>query len=147
MERKVSFGVDAFKVRSFSFSDNEETQNIRKDRINFNIGLKVNFVPEHNKFQVFLKIDALHGKQKPVSLGGIETETTFRLSGDLDTNEKGEVTLPDHLIISLISIAYSTTRGALMVKAQSTILADAPLPITDPTSMWNHFKENYQKDK
>lgn len=145
MERKVNFGIGSFKVRSFNFSDIDEK--LRKDRINFNIGLKVNFIPEDSRFQVLLKIDAFHGKQNPIALGGIETETIFRLSGDIDTNEKGEINLPDHLIISLISIAYSTTRGALTVKAQSTILADAPLPITDPISLWNHFKENYQKVK
>ena len=143
MEKKLSFGLDSFKVKSFGFNSTEKP--IRKDRINFDIQLNIKSKKDEKKCVVFLRIEAKHGKQQPISLGVIETETIYNLIGEIPYNNETEtVQLPNELIVTFVSISYSTTRGALLVKAQSTILAHAPLPIIDPVKLWDHFRNQNQ---
>ncbi|OAN62911.1 hypothetical protein A8B79_01405 [Balneola sp. EhC07] len=146
MEKKLSFGLDSFKVKSFRFDSTEKT--IRKDRINFDIQLNIKSKKGERKCTVFFRIEAKHGKQQPISLGVIETETIYNLIGEIPYNEETDsIQLPNDLIVTFVSIGYSTTRGALLVKAQSTILADAPLPIIDPVKLWEHFKNQKSEKK
>ncbi|NGP90200.1 hypothetical protein [Fodinibius halophilus] len=130
----ISFGLESFEVLSYSFEKPEK--NIRKDRIGYNIQFRTGGNPDNNQFWIDIKATGQYGKQDPIVLGEIVTRSVFYLE-DSETlfNEDGTITIPDQVITTLLSISYSTTRGAFATKAEGNILSEAIMPLVDPKQL------------
>lgn len=51
-------------------------------------------------------------------------------------NEDSHFVLPKGLVVTLLSIALSTTRGVLMTKSEGNILSKEILPLVDPREIY-----------
>jgi|SRR5690625_1046314 len=131
----ISFGIQSFEVLSYSYEKPEKK--IRKDRIGYNIQFQTGGNSEKEYFWIDIKATGQYGKQNPLVLGEIVTRSVFYLhDSDSLFNEDGTITLPDQLITTLLSISYSTTRGAFATKAEGNILSEAIMPLIDPKQLF-----------
>ena len=130
----ISFGLESFEVLSYSFEKPEKK--IRKDRIGYNIQFRTGGNPDDNHFWIDIKATGQYGKQDPIVLGEIVTRSVFYLEDSEQLfNEDGTITIPDQVITTLLSISYSTTRGAFATKAEGNILSEAIMPLVDPKQL------------
>lgn len=129
-QSEIQFAIESFDI--LGYSEYKPDSQVRKDRINFNIQHMFSTDNDRQLFKVGFKIQVADGKQKKIELASIETLTVFNLkSDDPDLMDK----IPEHLAVTFLSIAYSTTRGALMAKATGTIAGEVPLPLINPTQI------------
>lgn len=130
----ITFGIQDFEVLSYSYEKPEES--IRKDRIGYNIQFLTGGNADKEQFWIDIKATGQYGKKDPIILGEIVTRSIFQVENIKHLfNEDGSVTLPDKLVTTMLSIAFSTTRGALAIKAEGNILAGAILPLVDPKKL------------
>uniref|UniRef100_Q3APM7 Uncharacterized protein n=1 Tax=Chlorobium chlorochromatii (strain CaD3) TaxID=340177 RepID=Q3APM7_CHLCH len=62
-----------------------------------------------------------------------ETESLFLVEGvERTKDESCSLIIPQVLLITLVSLAISTSRGALLVKGAGSFLEKIPMPIVDP---------------
>jgi len=121
-------------VLSYSFEKPEKK--IRKDRIGYNIQFRTGGNPDNNQFWIEIKAKGQYGKQDPIVLGEIVTRSVFYLEDSEQLfNEDGTITIPDQVITTLLSISYSTTRGAFATKAEGNVLSEAIMPLVDPKQL------------
>jgi hypothetical protein len=134
-ERKaINFRLSGFEVKSYSFQKPEET--IRKDRIGYGIQFMTGGDLDKELFWFDIKATGQYGKKNPIVLGEIVTRSIFLLEGIKNfVNEDGEITMPDHLATTLLSISYSTTRGAMAVKSEGNILSEVIMPLIEPKKL------------
>jgi len=131
----INFGLESFEILKYEFEDPGQEIDLE------NIGYQVRFRPEPNidkgTFSIEFDITGQVGREDPLVLGSIKTLTTYSLSNmDKLINEDGHFVLPKGLAVTLLSIALSTTRGALVVKSEGNILSKAILPLADPKEMY-----------
>lgn len=133
-KNEVQFAIQAFEIRSFSFT--APSAEVRKDRLDYKIQHLFIADPEKPEFGVGFRIKVTAGKKSAEELASIETFTNFSLKG---VSKEQMSALPEHLVITFLSISYSNTRGALSAKAQGTIVGDVPLPLINPTEIVKSF--------
>jgi hypothetical protein len=133
-KKAVSFRLSGFEVKSYSFQKSEEK--IRKDRIGYGIQFMTGSDPDKELFWFDIKATGQYGKKDPLVLGEIVTRSTFLLEDITNfVNEDGKITMPDHLATTLLSISYSTTRGAMAVKSEGNVLSEVIMPLINPKEL------------
>ncbi|MDZ7660392.1 hypothetical protein [Fodinibius sp.] len=131
----INFGLEAFEILKYEYKGSEKDIDLKE--LGFQVQFKHHADIEGSTFSIEFKITAQLGRDKPVELGHIITRTTYSLSNMDDLiNEDGDFILPKGLAITLLSIALSTTRGALVAKSEENILSEAILPLADPKEMY-----------
>lgn len=81
---------------------------------------------------------------EPLKLFGVAVQSDFKLMGFeeiLKKNEKGQVDIPDDLLITLLSVSYSTTRGILADQTSGTDYANYFLPLVNISDFKTMLKE------
>jgi hypothetical protein len=138
-KKAINFRISDFEVLSYSFQKPEEK--IRKDRIEYQVQFVTDGDLENELFSFDIKITGKYGKKDPLILGEIVTRSTFELQGiQKFKDSKGEIIIPDHLATTLLSISYSTTRGAMAVKSEGNILSEVIVPLVDPKKLLESSK-------
>lgn len=133
-KKAISFRINKFEVLSYSFKKPEKK--IRKDRIEYGIQFSTGGNPDEEIFWIDIKATGQHGKQDPLIVGEIITRSIFILEGIKNfIDENDQIKMPDHLATTLLSISYSTTRGAMAVKSEGNILSEAIMPLIDPQKL------------
>ena len=86
------------------------------------------------KAKIFVKVAVLFVRDGDKEIvANNHTVTLFRREGVRNQAEvPGHVTYPDMLLTTLVSLAISTTRGAVLAKGAGSFLEMKPLPIVDP---------------
>jgi hypothetical protein len=135
-KKEIQFSIHQFEIGSFSSTIPKES--VRKDRLTFEIQHSFEVDTDKKLFKVGFKIKVMASRQSPLQLAAIETFTVFKLKGVESENMNR---LPDHLVITFLSIAYSNTRGALAAKAQGTVVGEVPLPLINPTQVIEDLKK------
>mgnify|MGYP005845600779 FL=1 len=135
-KKEIQFSIQAFEIGSFSSTIPKES--VRKDRLDYRIQHQFDVDEEKKLFSVGFHIQVSAGPQSPVELADIETNTVYKLKRIEKENMRK---LPEHLVITLLSIAYSNTRGALAAKAQGTVVGNVPLPLINPTQVIEDMKK------
>ena len=140
-EQQLSFGLQAFQVVDFKL-------NQRRKKVEENsLGYRFQFRPEFNRddkiIEIYFKITAVEGKDAKSSIASIETKTDFFIP-DFDKMRDGDaIDVPDPLMTTLMSIALSTTRGAMAVKTEGHVIQKFLIPLMNPQAMFNEFvKQN-----
>lgn len=138
MEKKVEiqFAIESFEI--IGFSSHTPKTPVRKDRLNFQIQHLFKIEPKLNIFNVGFRIQVTDGKQNKQELANIETITAFKIK-EVESGSLNQI--PEHLVVTFLSIAYSTTRGALAAKSQGTVVGEVPLPLINPTEVIQNFKK------
>jgi len=138
-KKAINFRITNFEVLSYSFQKPE--QKIRKDRVGYRVQFSTNSDLDKHLFWFDIKITGQYGKQDPIILGEIVTRSTFLLEGlKKFENEAGEIAIPDQLATTLVSISYSTTRGAMAIKSEGNILSEVVVPLVDPKQLLESSK-------
>lgn len=138
-KKAINFRISDFEVLSYSFQKPEEK--IRKDRIEYQIQFVTEGDLESELFWFDIEIVGKYGKRDPLVLGKIVTRSTFELQGIQNFKDsKGEIIIPDDLATTLLSISYSTTRGAMAVKSEGNILSEVIVPLVDPKKLLESSK-------
>lgn len=135
-KKEIQFSIHEFEIGSFSSTIPKES--VRKDRLTFEIQHSFEVDADKKLFKVGFKIKVMASRQSALQLAAIETFTVFKLKGVESENMNR---LPDHLVITFLSIAYSNTRGALAAKSQGTVVGDVPLPLINPTQVIEDLKK------
>jgi hypothetical protein len=140
----MRFSIRKLEVKSLILT--EEATNLMYAKpiplIDFNIVPEAKINIENKIFSIFLKISANYKiNDEKRDLGEIITLTEFVIENMEDfINEKdGEknLNIPNIAATTLISIAFSSTRGLLIGRSGGTVLGIAALPIIDPKVFTN----------
>lgn len=112
----------------------------RLDGYNIGIGQSTKLNVGHHRVQIILKISVvgIDNEKKPVGANGIFLmRYQFQVDNleDLTTTQDDMIKVDRLLGITLLSIAYSTTRGLIFDRTQGTFLKSLVLPIIDPASI------------
>lgn len=141
-KKEIQFSIHEFEIGNFSNTVPKES--VRKDRLDYKIQHQFDVDAEKKLFIVGFKIKVTASPQSNVELANIETFTVYKLKG-VENDEMNR--LPDHLVITFLSIAYSNTRGALAAKAQGTVVGEVPLPLINPTQVVEEMKKRANEGK
>ncbi len=141
-KKEIQFSLNTFEIGNFSSTTPEST--VRKDRLDFQIQHQFDVDAEKKLFRVGFRIKVMPGRQSTEELAAIETYTTYKVKG---VDQENMFSLPDHLVVTFLSIAYSNTRGALAAKAQGTIVGEVPLPLISPTRVIEDMKRQAEADE
>lgn len=137
MEKKIAYNIglryEGFRFLRFGFDD----QNICSDEplgVQFAVDINGSGPVQEGKTQIFIKVTVLFICETANKvLANIETVSSFGLEGvPDDIDDEGHVKYPETLLTTLVSLAISTTRGAILAKGAGSFLEKMPLPIVDP---------------
>lgn len=140
-KKEIQFAIEAFEIGNFSSTIPKES--VRKDRLDYRIQHQFGVDEEKKLFKVIFRVKVSASPQSSIELAHIETNTVYKLKG---IKEESMHILPDHLVITLLSIAYSNTRGALTAKTQGTVVGEVPLPLINPTQVIEDMKKKTKSD-
>lgn len=129
----VGIRFDGLKFIRFGFIEKE---GFHDEDLSVQLSVDINdddFVQD-GKANIFVKVSVLFliESEKEV-VANIEVVSLFGLEGIHDDAIKdGHVTYPEALLTTLVSLAISTTRGAVLAKGAGSFLERMPLPIVNP---------------
>ncbi|NTV46931.1 MAG: hypothetical protein HGB11_10530 [Chlorobiales bacterium] len=142
MSQTSNIGVQfvAFQFLRFSFEQPVDLQ--KSELFWFNVGADIR--GESN--QVFVQVNVLVRRENEGGniLASATTESVFTLQG----MDEGPQPITDinqlnsAVVVTLISLAISTTRGALLTKGAGSFLEQVPMPIIDPKSLLQQPKNS-----
>jgi hypothetical protein len=120
------------------------TDNFDINNMKLSIGLNFHFNIDNSG--VAVQMDILNKyilKDEPIVLSNMTIITDFEISGmAIMSNPKdGTAALPDNLLTNLVSIAYSTARGIFFAKTQGSYLNQFFLPLIDPNTILNNYRQ------
>lgn len=129
--KQVDFKIDSFSVKNFSLFKNDK----ECSEVNFLIDLKIHLDPKLKRILLELFIKASNKKNQE-AFASFETETIYEFLDFEIFNDNGEYKIPQELTTTLVSIAYSTSRGALLLTGKGTILEKEILPLINPNDFF-----------
>jgi hypothetical protein len=141
----INFGLDFFEIKKYEY--NKPKQEIDPEKLDYSIQFRNEADVEKGTISFEFKIIGQTGRESSLKLGYIQTLTSYRLSNiDALISNDGDIVLPKRLAISFLSIALSTTRGALVAKSENNIFSKEVLPLVDPKELYeaSHLKEGIE---
>jgi hypothetical protein len=126
--KKISIKFEGFKFLRFSFEQQEDVHPAEK----FDFEIRTNIETYQSGIIVKVLVRVIR-KSIDKQVAFFETASLISIVGiEHLLSEKGVIIYPEGFLITPISLAISTTRGAIMVKGAGTFLGNIPLPIVDP---------------
>jgi len=127
---KIGIKFEGFNFVRFAFEQQHDIN--ESEDFSFEIATNIDFDKSVLIVRVFVIVSR---KSVGKSVAHAETASFFHLEGADQIVEKGDfMKYPDGLLVTAISLAISTTRGAILAKGAGSFLEDIPLPIVDPKS-------------
>lgn len=129
-KNKIGIRFNGFRFLRFGFEQQDDI-NTGED---FDIELGINL--EVDKSAIVVKVlTTFSRKNVDKIVAQIETASLFQIKGIEPSEEQEEPPkYPEGLLVTAISLAISTTRGAIIAKGCGSFLEDFLLPIVDPKS-------------
>ncbi len=131
----INFGLISFEILSYSFE--KPPKDFKQEKI----GYQIQFLPDvdlkEGFFSIEMKVDTKIAEDSDAILGSIHTMTKYGLS-EMESliNNDGNFVLPKNLAVTFLSIALSTTRGALAAKSEGNLLSQFVMPLVNPEEMY-----------
>jgi hypothetical protein len=142
-ELTIQHRIVDLKLNSFKLSvlDKAEQKKVIPNSIvfEFNVGVGINETEKTVKVDLLTKIFA--DKEKTLLVGEMDTSGLFEIVNMKDLIKEHK-TLPHGIIVLLIGVLISTTRGFLLIKSQGTILEGSIIPIVNLDSFNRPGKGN-----
>ncbi len=138
METSAQIGIQysGFRFKSFSF---REPSGVGENE-SFNFETSMAIRTANDRIIIGLMI-LVNRKSDGATYAKAETESLFLAKGlEQAVDRVGNINVPENLLFTVISLAISTSRGALMVKGAGTFLEKMPMPIVDPQSFFQRNK-------
>jgi hypothetical protein len=129
-KNKIGIRFDGFRFLRFGFEQQDDIDT--GEDFNVEIGTNIDV----DKAAIVVKVlTTFTRKNIDKIVAQIETASLFQLKGiEHSEDHEGSEKLPDGLLVTAISLAISTTRGAIIAKGCGSFLEDFLLPIVDPKS-------------
>jgi len=131
---QIGFKYAGFRFLKFAFEEQESVLENEVFDFQISINIESSEVSDDQESQIIVKVIVLVGrKSENRMVADISTASRFDLkgvAGDLD--EHGKIKYPETLLVTLVSLAISTTRGAILGKGGGSFLEKIPMPIVDP---------------
>lgn len=128
-KKEIGFQYSGFRVTAFSFREPEEPL-AEQESFDFETSVGVAVQEAAIIVRVGVQVQRSEGETKYAT---IVSESFFHTEGiELDRQTGKAIGVPADFYATVISLAISTTRGALLVKGAGSFLARIPLPIVDP---------------
>ncbi len=138
MEKRAHIGIQYSGFRFKSFSFREPVGVGGNESFNFETSMAIRTA--NDRIIVGLMI-LVNRKSDGVTYARAETESLFLAKGlEQAEGKTGSINVPEDLLFTVISLAISTSRGALMVKGAGTFLEKMPMPLVDPQSFFQTNK-------
>lgn len=136
VELKVRF--DSYRIINFEYHDPQIPITAKKADLKFDFNFKATFKYnlDASTIEVKLAVNILYHGKELLPVGSIEVDYVYKVLGlnELESDGNG-IIIPDTFLTTLVSLAYSTTRGIILVKGAGTILGGIILPIIDPRKL------------
>lgn len=127
-KNKIGIRYSGFRFLRFGFEQQDDIDTGEDFDIELGITIEVD-----NSAIVVKVLATFSRKNVDKIVAQIETASLFQLNGIEHTEDhEGSEKLPDGLLVTAISLAISTTRGAIIAKGCGSFLEDFLLPIVDP---------------
>lgn len=130
MEKTKQIGIQylGFRFKSFSFYELLGLQ--ENETFDFQTSVDIKTGSDRVIIGVMIQV---HRKSDEQIYANAETESLFLVEGlESVKDESGSLMIPQGVLVTLVSLAISTSRGALLVKGAGSFLANIPMPIVDP---------------
>lgn len=139
----ISFRLISINILSFSIKNEDVPK--KKLEFVFELGIQTKTDLKKNIMEILTFIKVFSDKSKKIEMGEIRTSNSFLIENmkDVIIIESGKEKIPEMLLASLVGISISNTRGILFARAAGTILANAIVPVINPTELIR----SGQKDK
>jgi len=147
-EKEFKYTIESIKTISSYLNSPESLgiKNLEEEKIGVRKGFRIGFEYSSGVFTIILVIDFVCRTEEPepLKLFGTVVQYDYRFigfEGTLKKDEKGAVDIPDDLLITLLSVSYSTTRGIIAEQTSGTEYSKYYLPLAPI----NEFKEIIKK--
>jgi hypothetical protein len=138
METRTQIGIQYSGFRFKSFSFREPAGVGENESFNFETSMAIRTANDRIIIGLMIMVNR---KSDGITYAKAETESLFLAKGLEQAADKfGKINVPEDLLVTVISLAISTSRGALMVKGAGTFLEKTPMPIVDPKSFFQNKK-------
>lgn len=138
---EIGIRYQGFKFTRFGFVD---SNNGDDESLGVQLSVDINDAEpaEGCKKNVFVKVTALFIRNSAKEIvANIEAMSLFGIEGIAENvDEQGYLQYPEAVLVTLVSLAISTTRGAILAKGAGSFLERMPLPIVDPKGFVERMK-------
>ena len=146
-ELKVNFGlINVEKLKFFENDPNEVGFNEKiKNKVNTVIHTELDIDIENETIGIILEITFKSSTNGDIDLFGIKTRHLYKINNItsiVKKSDNNDFNIPDRFLATLISIAYSGTRGMLAILNANNKYRKLLLPIVQPTKLLPQKKGN-----
>ena len=137
MEAKgLKYGINSVKIIS-SFIHSAESlriKNLEERKIGINRGFQIGFDYSAGILTIKVEVDFIceSEEQEPLKLFGTAVKYDYKFidfEDILKKDEQDRVDIPEDLLVTLLSVSYSTTRGILITQTIGTEYSKHYLPL------------------
>jgi hypothetical protein len=136
----IIWRIKSLDLVSFKSEDVDPNNIIESDKINFKLGLEVNVQNDQKKVSIQCPVEIYSDEKHNHLIGSIHTKGEYIIENFSEIISSNNNQLPLGVIISLVGVTYSSTRGMLCLLSKGTIFEKAIIPIIDPSVFFK--KEN-----
>ncbi|MFO7896517.1 MAG: hypothetical protein R6U84_06275 [Candidatus Cloacimonadales bacterium] len=148
-ELKINFAL--IKVEKLKFFENDPNEigfdEKSKDKINTAIHTELDVNIEAETIGIILEINFKSSNDNNIDLFGIKTRHLYKINNIktvVKEIDKNNFNIPDRFLASLISIAYSGTRGMLVILNNNNKYKNLLLPLVQPTKLLPPKNPDYE---
>ncbi len=133
---KISFNIREIQTLKFSIDNLMKQDSFDKSKLQFGIGVGVRFDPPRREVIVDTAVDIFCDEQRTRKISESITRVTFAIENfdEVFKVKENQISAPDAVMKTLVSMAVSSTRGILAAKTEGSILNGVYLPPVDPSS-------------
>ncbi|NTW84039.1 MAG: hypothetical protein HGB36_11850 [Chlorobiaceae bacterium] len=141
--KEFGFRFHGFKIVKFSYEQQDDVDN--GEDFEFQVGISLGFAKTDAEDieQINIKVSALiERKSINKEVANIEAISVFQTKEFSKIPENNNcLKYPKPFIITLVSLAISTTRGAILAKGGGSFLELMPMPLIDPKEIVENFQQ------
>ncbi|MCK4956490.1 MAG: hypothetical protein KAS49_02555 [Candidatus Cloacimonetes bacterium] len=141
-ESQQQFNFKLTKIEKIKFYENDPDEigfnSITKDKVRTGIHTELEISIEKETIGIILDITFSNDNNSDLNLYGIKTKHTYKILKMSEIVKKinnDSFNIPDQLLTTLISIAYSDTRGMLAILVTNDKYKKIILPIVSPVKL------------
>ncbi len=133
---KINLNIREIQTLKFSIDNSMKQDSFDKSKLQFGIGVGVRFDPPKHEVSIDTMVDIFCDEQRTSKISESITRVKFGIENfdEVFTVKENQISAPDAVMNTLVSMAVSSTRGMLAAKTEGSILSGVYLPPVDPSS-------------
>jgi hypothetical protein len=138
-ETSVTFRISKIQTLKFSLECLEEPEKFNEKNVAFEFSWKYDLSEKAKTIGITLIVNIFSepSKKEKVSQLGVRVEFEVMNFEEIIKISDQNFNIPDIVIETFISIAYSTVRGILVAKTEGSVLSNVYLPVIKPSDFKN----------